>query len=66
VSSIYPPEAARDGRRRGKVTPFDRGTSLDQTDCDWVTTERAREALDVVEVAYIRRYRPPYNIKGLQ
>ena len=66
VSRIYQHEAARDGLRTGKVIPFDRVTFLDLTDCDWLSTEREREALDVVELAYIRRYRPPYNIKGLQ
>ena len=59
-------EAARNGLRSGKPIPFRRATFIDITDSHWLNTDRQRLALDQVELAYIRKYRPPYNVKGLQ
>lgn len=58
-------EDAQIGMRRAKVIPFDRSTVLDLTDSEFVNTDRQRRALDAVELAYIRKFRPPYNVKGL-
>jgi hypothetical protein len=66
VSRIYQHEDARDGLRAAKAIPFNRATFLELADSDWITTDRERRARDQVELAYIRKYRPPYNVKGLQ
>lgn len=66
ASRVWQHEQAKIGLSSGKIIPFRRATFLDLTDSDWLTTDRQRVALDTVELAYIRKYRPPYNVKGLQ